>query len=372
MRHFPITIVALSLILLFKSVQAQEISSVSEARFLTLEYVDRLPKKLLATKSVVFVKMDSPKGYPKGRGDWKSFAEEAHKTFKRTNIDAVAYYYFDDVFSSDASIKAFSETLAKRQISNIILWKKTYKNNSPYYSMAITSFNKEETFIKDGQKAWKVENTEASTCLNTLYGLANRLGLSVKNLMVNDVPEFFASVDVIKGQRYEAFPIDLKSEKLAVVKFKSIVIPETGIDEATRSILTGFNESVAKKNETLDLLMKTYYPFEYGLVAPTLSIKEIRDEGYQFVIGHIGSTGKVLKENLSYKFDEQDTHYISVAWEGERNALTKISAEMPVIKYYFQQTFTKNTYLGTKWDTAANWEDSLRNFLNNLKKEVVQ
>ena len=98
-------------LLITLAVQAQE-EEVNVAGLVFLNYGGELPDDLLASKSVVLVGTPAKAG-ESIREDWKPLVEEAHPEFNAAGIDAVGYYYYEDVIAGPDSRRAFSDSWGK-------------------------------------------------------------------------------------------------------------------------------------------------------------------------------------------------------------------------------------------------------------------
>jgi hypothetical protein len=185
---------------------AQEEDVIHPAGLRFLDYSNDLPKDLLFTKSVAFVSV-LPKGGTSLRGDWKKLAQEAHKVFKEAGIDAVAYYNLEDVEAGPDASMALAKELKKRDIKNIIVITQVMirvgNRDSERYAVLITPFNGENTFISNGQLAWKQVEKTSERLFDQVYKGVAKSGLPKENHLITDVPEFFAGAkDMIRGTRF--------------------------------------------------------------------------------------------------------------------------------------------------------------------------
>ena len=91
------------------------------AGFRFLDYNSQLPEDFLSTKTAVFVSVPPDSRNTSERGDWKVFSETAHMQIEKMGIDAVAYYFMDDLKSGNDPALYFANELKKRDVKNIIL-----------------------------------------------------------------------------------------------------------------------------------------------------------------------------------------------------------------------------------------------------------
>ena len=141
-------------------------------RYKNFKYHDKPPKYLLSKKSAVFISVPPSGTDSRTREDWKSFSAVVHDSFKSFGVDAVAYFYFDDLFANAEVNKSFADQLTKRQFKYVILVEHTRSSINPdldnYYKITIVPFNKENSFVDAGANAWKVEGPSLSALLRNM------------------------------------------------------------------------------------------------------------------------------------------------------------------------------------------------------------
>src|SRR5690606_33172336 len=64
-----------------------------------LDYTNQLPENLLTERTVVLIEDDLPNKRRSKIPAWQELAKNAHATFQRLGIDAVAYYNLDLLLS---------------------------------------------------------------------------------------------------------------------------------------------------------------------------------------------------------------------------------------------------------------------------------
>lgn len=327
-----------------------------------------LPKNFLSSKSIVIVDIPSKAGNMPIRGDWKNFSKKVHETFIKSGVDAVGYYHIDDIFSGAEISEHFAKKLKKREIKNLIFILEGAPSTTPRYSMIITPFNGKGSFMNKGQKAWAGESQELDKLLNTLYQTASQAKIRKSNLLITELPEFFGKAKIAGSKRFESFQPNLKGETLAVPLFEKIEAADN-LPENVRKVIAELNATADANNKTLEIIMENY-PYKYKFVDAGLSEKELNDKGMQYVLKHVNTIGKNIKQSLGYKYDDAETDFLSTVYEDGKNSFLKIPVDAYVFKYYIKQNFTKSIYLGTKWDADTSWEKSLTNHLLNLKEEL--
>lgn len=356
---------------------AQEEDMVFPAGLRFLDYNNNLPDNLLHTKSVVFVDVPVKSGTSL-RGDWQALAKEGHQAFKSAGIDAVAYYNLGDVEAGkDASIK-LAEELKSRQIENIILLSQVQLRiagkDAERFAILITDFNEESSFISHGQEAYKEVAKDTEKLFKQFDRDIRKSGMTSQNHLISDQPEFFTGAgNIIKGKRAQGFAQDLKLDKLAVPQFEEATIPDNrpggNANKNLEKEIEKNNKNVKRNNLTLKEIMNDY-PYEYALVDPTTDEDKIRQDGYQFILLRMHTTGENVKEMLGYEVDPSETDYVTLQQNGGNIKMRHIPAKAPVYKYYIKHIYTGDVYLGNPWDADESWEDALANYIGNMKKDL--
>jgi len=356
---------------------AQEEDMVFPAGLRFLDYNNKLPDNLLHTKSVVFVDVPVKSGTSL-RGDWKALAKAGHQVFKEAGIDAVAYYNLGDVEAGrDASIK-LAEELKGRQVENIILLSqvplKIAGKHTERFAILITEFNEENSFISHGQTAYKEVAKDTEKLFKKFDKDIRKSGMSSQNHLIADQPEFFTGAgNIIKGRRAQGFAQDLKLDKLAVPQFEEATIPQKrpggNANKNLEKEIEKNNKLVKRNNLTLKEILNDY-PYEYSLVDPSKAEDQIRQEGYQFILMRLHTTGENIKEMLGYELNPAETDYVTMQQNGGNIKMRHIPAKAPVYKYYIKHIYTGDVYLGNPWDADETWEEALANYIHNMKKDL--
>jgi len=113
------------------------------------------------------------------------------------------------------------------------------------------------------------------------------------------------------------------------------------------------------------------YKFNYELVDNAKTDKELMMEGYTYVIKSIHTSGLEIRKLLNYgDVDEEEEYYITVKMNKNKPTMRYIPIKAPVYKYYIKNLKTKNVYLGKQWEADETWQESLKNVLYNIGKEV--
>lgn len=290
-----------------------------------------LPEKLLSTRTVV--------GYSYFMTDAE--LKEIQGSFKKTGIDAVAYFKTDLLLAGKDVATAYSAYMNKRDVANLVFFQKS----ADEYKVFITTFNSKETFVEQDQNAWMAEDRVLTELLKKIYRAAGNL--KNLNFLVNEFPEANLSVDIITGRRSDFFAIDMKVDQLAVPKFG--------------------NEEMDKE---LEEVFKSSYPLKYKLTEPGLSERDLRKQGNLFVLCYVYTRGTVARSVLGYDTGKNESAFVSVTYPNGEPQLKTIPAETPVYKFYFKHIDSGNVFLGTKWDADLTWQEALKNQLIGFKTEL--
>lgn len=264
-----------------------------------------------------------------------------HENLIRAGFDAVAYFKIDGVLAGGDVAQSYAEYFAKREISNLIVIQKLTTG----YTIYVTSFNGKEGFVNPDQSAWSAQSTSLNEALNVVYRSALASNKK-KNLLINEIPEIDLPVRVIDGERAEMFGFDLKVDKLAVPNFEN---PEL--------------------DKRLEEVLKTY-PFRYQLTNHTVPDKELRAQGFLYVLCFVYTRSSIAKELLGYPVSKSESAFVSVTYPNGQLQLKTITADTPVYKFYVRHIDSGNVFLGTKWDAETTWEQALQNFIKGLKAEL--
>jgi hypothetical protein len=291
-----------------------------------------LPEKLLSTRSAVFHDYTfTPKEL-----------KEAQEYFQRTGIDAITYFELDMLMASVDITKAFADYLTKREVTHILFLEK----NETGYRLSITTFNDKSTVVDANQNAWSISNRVWTEVLKSLYrSAANQL--KKQNLLINDFPEEDIVINPIVGRRNEFFGVDMKVDPVAIPKFG--------------------NEAMDKQ---LEEIFKNNYPLKYKVTEPGLSEKDLRKQGYLYVMCVVHARGAVAKKLLGYDMTKSESALVSVTYSNGQSQLKNFPSNEPVYKIYFKHIESGNVFLGNKWDADLTWEQALLNHLKGMKTEL--
>lgn len=330
-----------------------------------------IPKDLLISKTIVVISIND--GENKVRSDWKSLAEEAHFYIKKLSIDAVLYFYIDDIIAGYDMQKAITGQMTKRDIKNIFMLSKDKVNGRDQFIGVLTQYNQKPNLISNNQGAWKSQTSDLEILFRNLARSIDNVDLTLENLLIIDSPEFFRGVDIIRGRRSETFNTDLRIDRLAVPKFEDLPSIENSTAESTAEMVTLINAenlNNLRRNSQLEQLMVDY-PYKFEIVPYEYDEKKLLTKGYQFVLMRINSSGKNVRKLLGYEISEDINELITIRNDKQGNVSVKsIPIDGMVYKYYIKHINSGDIYLGEQWDGDDNWQDSFSNHITALVRKL--
>ncbi len=267
--------------------------------------------------------------------------EEVQKSFQQIGIDAVAYFEKDVVNAGKDVTKAFAEYFISRQIKYLLYLDKTSKG----FQLTGPVFNQKNNLF-DPLPTWRVQNERLPELLRTVFQDSWR-SQKKQNFLVNEYPETDIVIDPIKGKRQEFYAIDLKVDELAVPKFG--------------------NDAMDKE---LEQFFASNYPWKYKITEAGIDERELRKQGFSYVLCYIDTRGVAAREILGYDMTKSESAYASITFPGGQLQLKTIPADKPVYKFYFRHIDNGNVFLGNKWDADITWQDALRNHVLGFKSEL--
>jgi hypothetical protein len=297
-----------------------------------LDLSGALPPNLLGTRSAAFY------NYRLTPKELSSIQE----SFQQTGIDAVFYFELDKLTAGKDITRAFTEYLAKREVSNLLFVEK----DDAGFRITVTTFKDQEGLIAPEQTAWSVSNRLLTEALKELYRTSSNQQKK-ENLLINDVPEMDMKINPILGKRNEFYAMDLKVDPLAV--------PKTGNELIDQRIAEIFEQN---------------YPLKYKITEPGISERDLRRQGLLYVVCYVHARGVVARELLGYDMSKSESAFVSVTYPQDQQEVRNIPANTPVFKFYFKHIDSGNVFLGTKWDADLTWEEALLNQINGMKAEL--
>lgn len=324
---------------LYQSGQAQRQEVISRLQALNVN--SEFPKNLLKTRTVVLYQATPKNQNPVIRGDWKKLAVKIQPTFKKSGIDAVMHYHLDDILSGKEVYNVLLDYLDDRDIKNAVF----VHEQKGEFKITITDLQDRQFLLKQGQPAWQIVGTDLNNMLNNIYRATANAGLEKENRLILETPEFGSMVSPIKAKRNEFYDLNFSSEKLAVPTL----------------------EDTAKISAVM-----SDYPYRWGFVDPSTPEKELRTQGYQYILYYVNTIGKSAKEMLEYKATDKETNYISEMIIDGKLAVESYDVNTPIYKYYIKHIYSGNIFLGKRWDAAPQRFHALENYIDNLRNELVK
>ncbi len=319
-------------------VQAQE--AVINERLESLKFIDQLPEDILSTKTVVIVKtLNDPKSGI--RPEWKSSADVVQKGMVKSGIDAVAYYHFDDLLSGYESYHGFLDAFDDRDIKHAAF----LLTDGDFYRLILLKLTDRQFLIESNQNAWKIDGKDLSSMMEDVYRKAANSKLERTNLLIIETPEFGEMVEVIKKRRSDFYDLNFASETLAIPQFAD-------------------SSEIAK--------VMADYPYKWGIVPLGSDEKELRSNGYQYVLYYSHSTVESVRNLLEYPLGESQTAYVSEVIENGQTQVETHTLNTSVYKFYIKHIYSQNVFIGKKWDPAKTWQGALKNYIQNMRHELVR
>lgn len=327
-----------------------------------IQWSDKLPEGLLTARSAVFVKLpDLPDGR---RPDWKELATRAQKGFQQIGIDAMAWYYLDDITAGTDATATYMDYLKQRRVEYILLL--TQERDGSFRTVITTFEGKEYVFNPAGQAASRFQASSPDKLMREVYKQTLREDLSRSNILINDFPEYFSASNIVRGKSFKRYNPDLKIDKMAFPLFNEFAVEMRKDAQATE-----FGDiTLSGEDIRMQAMLQEAYPFEYGLVEYEIGEKEIRNLGYQFVFMYLKTTGKTIRQMLGMEVSEQETDYVTTVHRGDQHSVKTIPVDQPVYKFYAKHIYTGDVYIGNEWDADLTWEDAFRNYIENMRVEL--
>ena len=364
------------IIISFSPVLAQVEEEVNVVGLRFLDYNNSyLPEDLLQTRSAVFVSVPQKSETSSERGDWKNYAREAHNYFKKIGIDPDVYVYLDDALAGPDASKAYADYLKSRDVKYIIILSKVLlKSGSKIDTtnvMVISNFNGTGTFISNGQKAWKDQNKDLEKIMRNIFRITVKQEFKKTNNLIIDQPEFVGGINIIPNLRNESFPLNLRTDKLAVPMFTDYQLPDNipgnSMNHRIQKQIEENNQLTTRLNESLKKAFAGYN-WKYDLVDYNKGEDQLFKDGYQFVLLRLNTSGYSIHQMLGYETKPGETDYITIKKKPDGMVTFRsIPIGAPVYKFYVKQLARKEIYVGETWDADETWQDALQTFLQNLE-----
>ena len=351
---------------IFQSTGFAQVISSAELKMMTVlnSEVNTISKDLLLSKTIVVISIGDDE--TKIRGDWKSIAEQAHFYIRKLGLDAVLYFYIDDLLAGYDVQLAIASQLNARDLKNIFMLSKDRINGITQYIGVLTSYNQRPNFISNNQTAWKSQTADMEILFRNLARAIDNASLPLENLLIIDSPEFFRGVDIIRGKRFESFNTDLRIDRIAIPKFIDLPLPENSGSKSSEKLLALINEENSKnliRNSNLEQMM-TNYKYKFEIIPYEYDEKKLLAKGFQFVLMRLNSSGQNVRKLLGYEINNEVDGLITIRKDGEKNVSSKtIPIDAMVYKYYIKHINSGDIYLGEQWDGDDNWQDAFDNHI---------
>jgi hypothetical protein len=271
--------------------------------------------------------------------------------------------------------RSITEQMVSRDIKNMLLLSKDNIDGRDQYIGVLTSFNSQPTFVSNNQPAWKTQTSDLEILFRNLARSIDRADLTLENLLIIDSPEYFRSVDIIRGRRFEAFNTDLRIDRLAVPMFEDLPLPENAEAVENADMVQMIQEENQKnliRNSQIEQLMSAY-PYQFKIVPYEYDEKKLTAQGFQFVLMRINSSGRNVRSMLGYDDSENITSLITMKSDEAGNVQEKsIPMDAMIYKYYIKHINSGDIYLGEQWDGDDNWQDAFDNHISAVINKITQ
>lgn len=317
-----------------------------------------LPEDLLATKTAVIVDAGN------SGLDWKEISKEAHVQLRRTGIDGIAYFRWDELFSGFEPQYEIAGFLNTRQVQNLILIK-TQKGIAEVW---LTGFNGQWTFIENSQKAWYNQDSTISRTLLPLYQKA-ALELEKSNLLISDFPEYYENLYFHNQKIERIYPPNVKSFKTCVSQMPAKGKPEGMPERVSKAYNLYYDAMVSRNNQIRDLIGSSY-PFQNTMfdLGPDPSTLKLQ-EGCNFYLGYV--YGKAIDIASMFGVPSGNTREVTInSVLSDKPMVRYISSSRNIFKFYLKNSITGDIFIGSGWDADVTIEDALSNFIFYLKKDL--
>lgn len=309
---------------------AQSVSE-KDAVMSRLNYIDVVPEGLLSKRALVLYDESLT----------KKELEETQKAFQQTGIDAVAYVVTDYVLAGPDPLRAFVTYLSNRGVDFLIFFEKKKD-----YSITFVRYNNTKDLVDVSAPAWK----QSHNFLKEMLQMTFRLAISnqkKQNLLINEYPETDVPIKYFIGRRNETFTSDVKSFKIAVVKWG--------------------NE---KADAELEQILKESFPVKYELVDAKVEERELGSRGFRTVLRFVHTRGSVAKEILGYDLTQLARSLSTVYYVNGEADIKTIPANETVYKFYVKHIEYGNIFMGKGWDADITWQDALKNHLQAMRQAL--
>ncbi|MBM3177202.1 MAG: hypothetical protein FJZ78_04265 [Bacteroidetes bacterium] len=294
---------------------------------------DAIPEELLTRKSLVLhdpaISLKELESFQSG--------------FQRCGIDAVLYVPYDIPTANAEVNRLFINYASKREVYYFIILTK----KESLYDLVVAPFDGKKDWFTEGHAAWHLFGTDASAITQSIFRLTAGK-LKKRNLLINETPETQLSLNTITGNRNEFFALDLKVDRLAIVR-----------------------SGLAAEDKIVEEYFAKNYPFKFEFFNPGVLDKDIRSKGFLYILKYVHARAGVAMRLLGYEPTKIGKTLPTISFTDSGQAEIKnVSAETTVWKFYFKHLENGNHYLGTKWDADEDKFQALKNHLIGFKTEL--
>jgi len=306
-----------------------------------------MPPTFYDGKSIVLVSND-PGAKP--AITWQALADSIHPYLVLAGGDAVGYFELEQVALSTALQAEFAKAFLQRQIQNVIL----ITRQKEQVSIQVGKFSGDGKIIENTPlfgilgKDWKTAAQQF-----VAFGTA----VPSRNLLVPDLAEFPALGTQSAAANTQKFiarnPINLDVFRLGIPLEGTSAI--NGPINSYRYGVFGKSPEMLLAEQSaqkvgLEEIFSSKYPHEVAWLVETRTNQELLADRIQFLLVKVEGRQADLMKSMGL---EPKT--------GEEGAKT-------VVKFYIRFLVREELYLGPQWDAHPNWDVSLNQFLDNLKK----
>ena len=311
------------------------VSTVDAQNFLDQAYEQlqkgtELPENLRSTRSIVLVRSQLSTPLTSGNG-FEMLTTQFHQNLIEMDIDAVAYFRWQDLVAGFDATNSYIKTIKDRDISQIII----LQAQPSSYELYITHTSEENALFDLDRPTWHSGSNTLEGLMENLATAVRMNDLEIANFLIAETPEFFIDTRIFTKNRFSSFQPDLKLDKLAVPLFH-------GTDHET------LNNS---DDQELKSIMQTQYPFSYELVSSEMTEDLMKKAGFHYV--------------LRYLHGEESTLLTLLDYDDNSDEPTKMG-----YKFYAKHLISGDIYLGNSWDNRSSWQSALNTHLRNLKKSL--
>jgi hypothetical protein len=269
---------------------------------------------------------------------------ELQAGFQQIGIDAIVYFDTDKVTAGFEPARAYAAYLQTRGVKNLVLFTKTLEG----YECLFTPFNGTASFVEVQQPAWRVSHNQLHEVIMITYR-DSWLTQKKENFLINDRPETEIAVPIINSRRSELYPLDLKTDNLAILKSSDPAI-----------------------QAEIEALLNTVYPYPNKIKfidkVPEVE-KDLRRQGMQFILYFVHCRGKTARDLLGYDITRGESAYGSLTFPNGAAQVKTIPVERPVYKFYIKHIESGNVFLGNKWDADESLSQAMKNHIMVYKTE---